>query len=358
MIAQTAPAVRVTLGEEFGMPVGTNVQGKMVSAIRRLGFDKVFDTDFGADLTIMEEANELLERMTKGGKLPMITSCSPGWVKYCETFFPEFIPNLSTCKSPAAMFGAIAKSYYAEKMGLDPGKIVVVSIMPCVAKKYEASRPELSGAGEGLRDVDISITTRELARMIEKAGIDFTRMPDEDFDPALGMTTGAGYIFGASGGVMEAALRTAVETLTGKELDKPDFTAVRGTNNGIKEATYTVEGRQVRVRAVSGLANAKEVLTKVKNGESTYDFIEIMACPGGCINGGGQPTQPAKVRNFVDLKGLRASALYTRDAKMELRKSHENPMIKELYDTYLGKPGSSKAHHLLHTEYRAKPAKY
>ena len=358
VIAQTAPAVRATLGEAFGMPIGSNVQGKMVAAVRRLGFDKVFDTDFAADLTIMEEANEFISRVTNGGVLPMITSCSPGWVKYCETFFPDFIPNLSTCKSPAAMFGAVTKSYYAEKMGIDPKNIVMVSIMPCVAKKYEAQRPELTGAGEGLHDVDISITTRELARMIEKAGINFARLPDEDFDPMLGMASGAAHIFGASGGVMEAALRTAVETLTGKELEKPDFVEVRGTNKGIKEATYTVGGQTVRVRAVSGLANAKEVLTKVREGEAHYDFIEIMACPGGCINGGGQPTQPASVRNFVDIKTMRAKALYSLDESMTLRKSHENPQIKELYDTYLGTPGGHKAHELLHTSYTAKEAKY
>lgn len=358
VIVQTAPSIRVTLGEAFNMPIGTNVQGKMVAAARRLGFDKVFDTDFAADLTIMEEANEFLERVQNGGTLPMITSCSPGWVKYCETFFPQFIPNLSSCKSPQQMFGSVAKTYYAQKMGLDPKDIVVVAVMPCVAKKFEVGRDDMSAAGDGIPDVDIAITTREFARMIEKAGIRFDRLPDEDFDPALGIATGAGHIFGASGGVMEAALRTAAETLTGKELDKPDFVEVRGTDKGIKEAVYTVGGKTIRVCAVSGLANAKEVLTKVENGEVSYDFIEVMACPGGCINGGGQPTQPASVRNFVDLKSLRAGALYSQDEKMTMRKSHENPRIKELYDTFLGKPGSHKAHEILHTSYVARPKNY
>lgn len=358
VIVQTAPSIRVTLGESFGMPIGSNVQGKMVAAARRLGFDKVFDTDFAADLTIMEEANEFLERVTSGGTLPMITSCSPGWVKYCETFFPEFIPNLSSCKSPQQMFGAVAKTYYAQKMGIDPSNIVVVAVMPCVAKKFEVGRDDMSAAGNGIPDVDIAITTREFARMIEKAGLNFANLPDEDFDPVLGLATGAGHIFGASGGVMEAALRTAAETLTGKELDKPDFVEVRGTDKGIKEAVYTIAGKTIRVCAVSGLANAKEVLTKVKNGEAQYDFMEIMACPGGCINGGGQPTQPASVRNFVDLKSARAAALYSQDEKMTLRKSHENPQIKELYDTFLGKPGSHKAHEILHTSYVTREVKF
>ncbi|MEG1781628.1 MAG: NADH-dependent [FeFe] hydrogenase, group A6, partial [Oscillospiraceae bacterium] len=300
VVVQTAPSIRVTLGECFGMPIGTNVQGKMVAAARRLGFDKVFDTDFAADLTIMEEATEFLERFTTGGKLPMITSCSPGWVKYCETFFPDFIPNLSSCKSPQQMFGAVAKTYYAEKMGIDPKDIVVVAVMPCVAKKFECGRADQSAAGNGIPDVDISITTREFARMIETAGIQFNRLSDEDFDPVLGLGTGAGHIFGTTGGVMEAALRTAAEVLTGKELDKPEFLEVRGTDKGIKEAVYTLAGKTIRVCVVNGLSNAKEILTKARNGEVEYDFIEIMACPGGCINGGGQPTQPASVRNFVD----------------------------------------------------------
>jgi NADP-reducing hydrogenase subunit HndD len=358
VVVQTAPSVRVTLGECFGMPIGTNVQGKMVAAARRLGFDKVFDTDFAADLTIMEEANEFIERVTTGGTLPMITSCSPGWVKYCETFFPEFIPNLSSCKSPQQMFGSIAKTYYAEKMGLDPRDIVVVAVMPCVAKKFEVGRPFMNAAGEDIPDVDIAITTREFSRMIQRAGIQFSRLPDEDYDPLMGAASGAGHIFGASGGVMEAALRTAAETLTGKELEKPDFVEVRGTDKGIKEAVYTIAGNTIRVVAASGLKNAKEILTKVKNGEASYDFIEIMACPGGCINGGGQPTQPASVRNFVDLKKLRAGALYTQDERMHLRKSHENPEIKQLYAEYLGKPGSHRAHEVLHTQYVERQINY
>ncbi len=357
VVVQTAPSIRATLGECFGLPVGTNVQGKMVAAARRLGFDKVFDTDFAADLTIMEEATEFLHRFTtEGSAMPLLTSCSPGWVKYCETYFPEFIPNLSSCKSPQQMFGAVAKTYYAEKMGLDPKDIVVVAVMPCVAKKFEAGRDDQSAAG--VPDVDVAITTREFARMIEKAGIQFNRLPEEEFDRVMGEASGAGHIFGASGGVMEAALRTAAEVLTGKELDKPEFMEVRGTDKGIKEAVYTLAGKTIRVCAVSGLKNAKEVLTKVKNGEAHYDFIEVMACPGGCINGGGQPTQPASVRNFVDLKSLRASALYSQDERMTLRKSHMNQEVKALYDEYLGQPGSHKAHEILHTSYVARPIKY
>ena len=356
VVVQTAPSIRATLGECFNMPIGTNVQGKMVAAARRLGFDKVFDTDFAADLTIMEEATEFLHRFTEGGVMPLITSCSPGWVKYCETYFPEFIPSLSSCKSPQQMFGAVAKTYYAQKMGLDPKDIVVVAVMPCVAKKFEVGRPDQSAAG--VPDVDVAITTREFARMIEKAGIKFDRLPDEDFDKVMGEASGAGHIFGASGGVMEAALRTAAEVLTGKELEKPEFMEVRGTDKGIKEAVYTLAGKTIRVAAVSGLANAKEILTKIKNGEAQYDFIEIMACPGGCINGGGQPTQPASVRNFVDLKSLRAGALYSQDERMTLRKSHMNEEIKALYAEFLGEPGSHKAHEILHTSYVARPIKF
>ncbi len=357
VVVQTAPSIRATLGECFNMPIGTNVQGKMVAAARRLGFDKVFDTDFAADLTIMEEATEFLHRFTtEGSAMPLITSCSPGWVKYCETYFPEFIPNISSCKSPQQMFGAVAKTYYAQKMGLDPKDIVVVAVMPCVAKKFEIGREDQSAAG--VPDVDVAITTREFARMIEKAGIKFDRLPDEEFDRVMGEASGAAHIFGASGGVMEAALRTAAEVLTGKELEKPEFMEVRGTDKGIKEAVYTLAGKTIRVAAVSGLANAKEVLTKVKNGEAQYDFIEVMACPGGCINGGGQPTQPASVRNFVDLKSLRANALYSQDEKMTLRKSHMNEEVKALYAEFLGEPGSHKAHEILHTSYVARPIKY
>ena len=348
VIVQTAPAVRAALGEEFGLPIGTNVEGKMAAALRRLGFDKVFDTDFSADLTIMEEAHEFIDRVQNGGVLPLITSCSPGWVKYCEHYFPDMTENLSSCKSPQQMFGAIVKSYYAEKMGIDPKDIVSVSVMPCTAKKFEIGRDNEDA--NGVPDVDISITTRELARMIKKARIRFLELPDEKFDEPLGLGSGAGVIFGATGGVMEAALRTAVETLTGEELPKLDFTEVRGTK-GIKEASYNVAGMEVKVAVASGLGNARELLNKVKSGEANYHFIEIMGCPGGCVNGGGQPQQPGYVRNTTDIRALRAKVLYDSDAANPIRKSHENPAVKELYDTYLGKPGSSKAHHLLHTTY-------
>ncbi len=348
VIVQTAPAVRAALGEAFGLPIGTDVEGKLAAALRRLGFDKVFDTNFSADLTIMEEANEFVERVQNGGVLPMITSCSPGWVKYCEHYFPDMTENLSSCKSPQQMFGAIAKSYYAEKMGIDKEKLVVVSVMPCTAKKFEVGRPDEDA--NGVPDVDIAITTRELSRMIERAGIQFTQLPDEEFDAPLGLGTGAAVIFGATGGVMEAALRTAVETLTGEELASLDFTDVRGME-GIKEASYEVAGLNVKVAVASGLGNARELLTKVKNGEAQYHFIEIMGCPGGCINGGGQPQQPGSVRNFTDIRGKRAAVLYNIDKNNPIRKSHENPAIKELYETYLGKPGSHRAHELLHTTY-------
>ena len=348
VLVQTAPAVRAALGEAFGMPIGTDVEGKMAAALRRLGFDKVFDTNFGADLTIMEEANEFVDRVNNGGKLPMITSCSPGWVKYCEHYYPEFTENLSSCKSPQQMFGAIAKSYWAEKEGIDPKNIVMVSVMPCTAKKFEIGRPDQDA--NGMPDVDIAITTRELARMIKRAGILFNELPDEEFDRPLGLGTGAAVIFGATGGVMEAALRTAVETLTGEELKALDFTEVRGVE-GVKEATYEVAGLKVNVAVASGLSNAAKVLEMVKSGEKDYHFIEIMACPGGCVNGGGQPQQHASVRNFVDLRAERAKVLYNIDSANSIRKSHENPAIVELYDNYLGKPGSEKAHHLLHTTY-------
>ncbi|NLP26603.1 MAG: 2Fe-2S iron-sulfur cluster binding domain-containing protein [Clostridiales bacterium] len=348
VIVQTAPAVRAALGECFGMPIGTNVEGKMIAALRKLGFAKVFDTNFAADLTIMEEANEFLDRFKNGGKLPMITSCSPGWVKYCEHYYPDMVENLSTCKSPQQMFGAIAKTYYAEKMGLDPKDIVMVSIMPCTAKKFEIGRDDEDAAG--VPDVDYAITTKELATMIERAGIKFTSLPDEEYDMPLGMSSGAGVIFGATGGVMEAALRTAVEKLTGEELPSLDFMEIRGVK-GIKEATYNVAGTDVKIAVVSGLANARELLNKVKSGEADYHFIEIMGCPGGCVNGGGQPQQPANVRNFSDLRTLRAKALYDIDSARAVRKSHENPAIKELYAEYLGEPGGHKAHELLHTSY-------
>ena len=352
VVVHTAPSIRVTLGECFGMHIGTNVQGKMVAALRRLGFDKVFDTDFGADLTIVEEANEFLGRVQNGGVLPMITSCSPGWIKYCEHYYPDMLDHLSTCKSPQQMSGAIIKTWYAEKMGIDPKDIVVVGIMPCTAKKFETKRDDQ--AASGYPDVDYSLTTRELGRMIESAGIYFKHLPDEEFDNPLGDSTGAAVIFGATGGVMEAALRTAVEKLSGEELKSLDFTEVRGTD-GIKEASYTVNGMEIKVCVVSGLANANTIMEKVKNGTADYHFIEIMGCPGGCVNGGGQPIQHAVVRNFVDLRARRAAALYEADKDMPLRKSHESEAVKRLYDEFLGEPGSHKAHEVLHTSYVARP---
>ncbi len=352
VVVHTAPSIRVTLGECFGMHIGTNVQGKMVAALRRLGFDKVFDTDFGADLTIVEEANEFLGRVRNGGVLPMITSCSPGWIKYCEHYYPDMLDHLSSCKSPQQMSGAVIKTWYAEKMGIDPKDIVVVGIMPCTAKKFETKRDDQSASG--YPDVDYSLTTRELGRMIESAGIFFKHLPDEEFDNPLGDSTGAAVIFGATGGVMEAALRTAVEKLSGEELKSLDFTEVRGTE-GIKEASYTVNGMEIKVCVVSGLANANTIMEKVKNGTADYHFIEIMGCPGGCVNGGGQPIQHAVVRNFVDLRARRAAALYEADKDMPLRKSHESEAVKRLYAEFLGEPGSHKAHEVLHTSYVARP---
>lgn len=352
VVVHTAPSIRVTLGECFGMHIGTNVQGKMVAALRRLGFDKVFDTDFGADLTIVEEANEFLGRVQNGGVLPMITSCSPGWIKYCEHYYPDMLDHLSSCKSPQQMSGAIIKTWYAEKMGIDPKDIVVVGIMPCTAKKFEIKRENQSASG--YPDVDYSLTTRELGRMIDSAGIFFKHLPDEEFDNPLGDSTGAAVIFGATGGVMEAALRTAVEKLSGEELKSLDFTEVRGTD-GIKEASYTVNGMEIKVCVVSGLANANTIMEKVKNGTADYHFIEIMGCPGGCVNGGGQPIQHAVVRNFVDLRARRAAALYEADKDMPLRKSHESEAVKRLYAEFLGEPGSHKAHEVLHTSYVARP---
>ena len=348
VIVQCAPAVRAGLGEAFGMPIGTDVEGKLAAALRRLGFDKVFDTTFSADLTIMEEAHEFLDRVQNGGVLPLITSCSPGWIKYCEHYFPEMTENLSSCKSPQQMFGAVLKTYYAEKMGIDPKKIVSVSIMPCTAKKFEIGRPDQSAAG--VPDVDYALTTRELARMIKRLGIRFNELQDEGFDDSLGESTGAAVIFGATGGVMEAALRTAVETLTGESLPNPEFVDVRGTE-GIKEATYNVAGMDVKVAVASGLGNARKLLERVKSGEADYHFIEIMGCPGGCVNGGGQPQVSGAVRNTVDVQGIRAKVLYDNDAAKTIRKSHENPSIKKVYEEYFGEPGSHKAHEVLHTTY-------
>ena len=323
----------------------------MIAAMRRLGFDKVFDTNFSADLTIMEEAHEFLDRVQNGGTLPMITSCSPGWIRYCENYFPEFIPNLSTCKSPQQMFGSIVKTYYAQKLGKNPEDIVSVSVMPCTAKKYEINRDDQSAAG--IPDLDITITTRELARLIKKAGIMFNDLPDEECDSPLGTGTGAAVIFGATGGVMEAALRTAVWKLTGEKADSPiEFKEVRGVE-GIKEATYNVGGKEVKVAVASGLANAKALLKKIKAGEAEYHFIEIMACPGGCVNGGGQIILPASVKNFIDVRAERAKVLYDIDSANKMRCSHENPDVKAVYDEFLGEPNSHKAHEVLHTSYKA-----
>lgn len=348
VVVQTAPAVRAALGEEFGMAMGTPVTGKMVAALRRLGFDKVFDTDTGADLTIMEEGNELLERIKNGGTLPMITSCSPGWIKFCEHNFPEFIDNLSSCKSPHQMFGAVIKSYFAEKNNIDPKKIYVVSVMPCVAKKFENSRPEMEA--NGLRDVDAVITTRELARMIRESGIIFDKLPDEEFDKPFGEASGAAHIFGVTGGVMEAALRTVYEILEGKDLAKLEFNEVRGTE-GVKEATVKMGGMDVNVAIAHGLGNARKLLEAVKAGEKNYHFIEIMACPGGCVTGGGQPIVSAKTYMTVDVKAERAKALYSEDEKATIRQSHKNPDMDILYKEFFEKPGSHKAHELLHTHY-------
>lgn len=347
VITQTAPAVRVALGEEFGYPVGTNVEGKMVAALKRLGFNTVFDTDFAADLTIIEEGTELLNRIKNGGKLPMITSCSPGWIKYCEHYHNDFLDNLSTCKSPHQMLGALTKSYYAEKMGIDPKKIFVVSIMPCTAKKYESAREELSV--DGLQDVDAVLTTRELAKMIKESRIDFRTLVDTSFDKVMGESTGAAVIFGATGGVMEAAIRTVADILTGQDLENIDYTAVRGLD-GIKEAAVKIGDMDVKVAVAHGTANAGKLLEKIRNGEVDYHFIEVMGCPGGCINGGGQPIIMDKEQTAEVCK-KRAQGLYSIDKEMTYRKSHKNPEIKALYDEYLKEANGHKAHHLLHTHY-------
>ena len=348
VVVQAAPAVRATLGECFDMPIGTDVTGKLFAALRRLGFDKVFDTNFGADITIMEEANELLDRIKNGGVLPMVTSCSPGWIKYCEHYYPTELDHLSSCKSPQQMQGAIIKTYYAEKNGIDPKDIVSVSVMPCTAKKFECGRDDESASGYA--DVDIVLTTRELGRMIKSAGIKFTSLPDEEPDAPLGRGTGAAVIFGTTGGVMEAALRTAAEAITGKELENVEFTEVRGME-GVKEATYKLGDMDVKVAVASGTKNAKVIMDKIKDSTADYTFVEIMGCPGGCINGGGQPVQPASVRNFVDYKTLRANALYENDKSRPHRKSHENEDVQEVYREFLGEPNSHKAHEILHTSY-------
>ena len=352
VVVQTAPAVRATIAEEFGAAIGTNGEGKMVAALRRIGFDKVFDTDFAADLTIMEEGTELIERIkSKKAVLPMITSCSPGWIKFIENYYPDLLPHLSTCKSPQQMFGATLKTYYAHKNKIDPKKIVSVSVMPCTAKKFEIHREDQSAAGKGMPDLDYTMTTRELARMIKKLGIDWNSLPEEEFDSPMGTDTGAAVIFGASGGVMEAALRTAAEVLAGKKMKSLDYKEVRGMK-GIKEASYTIKkGLTVKVAVASGTANARVLLDAIREGKADYQFIEIMCCPGGCINGGGQPQVSAHIRNTVDFRQKRAEVLYKQDKSMKLRKSHENPDNQKLYKEWFGKPGSEKAHHALHTSY-------
>ena len=351
VVVQTAPAVRVALGEEFGMPIGTNVKGKMVTALKYLGFNKVFDTNTGADLTIMEEANEFIERLTNCGTLPMITSCSPGWVRFAEKNYPDLLDHLSSCKSPHQMFGAIIKSYFAQKYNIEPSKIVTVSIMPCIAKKYEASREEMEV--DTLRDVDYVLTTRELARMIRQANINFNSLEDGDFDIPMGDASGAGAIFGTTGGVMEAAIRTAVDTLEGKSLEKVKYEAVRG-EKAIKEATLQIAGKEIKIAVASGLANARKIMEQIKQGKCEYQFVEIMACPGGCVMGGGQPIKNSRTRASVDVRKLRADALYDIDEKSVIRKSHENPVMKELYKEFLQKPGSEIAHKYLHTHYTKK----
>ncbi len=347
VVVQTAPAVRAALGEEFGMEIGTNVTGKMVTALKRLGFDKVFDTNTGADITIVEEGNEFLQRLNNNGVLPMITSCSPGWVRYSEMYYPELLDHLSSCKSPHQMFGAMLKSYYAEKMGIDPKKMFVVSVMPCIAKKFERTREEMPD------DVDCVITTRELARMIKQAHIDFVSLPDSLFDDPTGEATGAGAIFGTTGGVMEAALRTVEQKLTGNVFAKLEYEPIRGAE-GIKRATLNLAGREVKIVVASGLKNAQIIMDEIKEGKADYHFVEIMACPGGCVMGGGQPIKTAQVRESVDVRAKRAACLYSIDEASTIRKSHENPVIKDMYENYLGEVGGEKAHHLLHTTYSKK----
>lgn len=345
VVVQTAPAVRVSLGEELGLPVGAIATGKMVAALRRLGFDRVFDTDFTADLTIMEEGHELLERMKGSGPLPMFTSCSPGWIKFIEHFYPELLPHVSTCKSPQQMLGALAKTFYPDTAGIPRENVFVVSIMPCTAKKFEAQRPEMRSSG--YQDIDVVLTTRELGRMLREAGIDFANLPEEEFDPPLGMSTGAGVIFGATGGVMEAALRTVYEVVTGDELEGEslEFHEVRGLE-GVKEAEISLGGSKVRVAVAHGLSNARKVMERVKVGDAPWQFIEIMCCPGGCIGGGGQP-----IGTTMALRAQRAAALYTADRDMDLRSSHKNPAVNALYEQYLERPLSERSHELLHTHY-------
>ncbi len=353
-VVQTAPAVRVALGEEFDSKIGTNVKGKMVTALKKLGFDKVFDTNTGADFTIMEEANEFIDRIEDGGTLPMITSCCPAWVRFAEKNYPDQLEHLSSCKSPHQMFGAVIKSYYARKFNIDPSKIFVVSVMPCIAKKYECTREEMEE--DGLRDVDAVITTRELSRMIKQANIEFNSLEDTDFDDPMGEASGAGAIFGTTGGVMEAALRTAADTIERKSLGQFEYKAVRG-GAGIKRATVNIAGKDINVVVASGLRNARKIMDEIRAGNVDYQFVEIMACPGGCIMGGGQPIKTSKIRSTVDVRKLRADSLYTIDEKSTIRKSHENPTIKTIYKEFFGEPGSEKAHKYLHTTYH-KEEKY
>lgn len=353
VVVQTAPAVRVALGEEFGLPVGTDVEGEMVTALRMLGFDKVFDTNFTADVTIMEEGTELLGRITNGGVLPMITSCSPGWIKYCEHNYHDFLDNLSSCKSPQQMFGALAKSYYAENAKIDPRKMFVVSVMPCTAKKYECEREEM--CVDGIKDVDAVITTRELAKMIKQASIDFSSLEESAYDSMMGAGTGAAVIFGNTGGVMEAALRTVADVLTGEDLPKLEYLPVRGLE-GIREATVNVNGMDVKVAIATGTGNAGKLLDKIRAGEADYHFIEVMACPGGCINGGGQPIIMDKEKT-EEVKQLRANSIYDMDSRSIIRKSHKNPEVQALYTDFLEKPNSHKSHHLLHTHYTKRECK-
>ncbi|GLC31864.1 NADH-dependent [FeFe] hydrogenase, group A6 [Clostridium omnivorum] len=349
VVVQTAPAIRVALGEEFGLPIGTRVTGRMAAALKKLGFDKVFDTDFAADLTIMEEGTELINRLLSGGALPLMTSCCPGWVKFVEHNYKDMLDNLSTCKSPSEMEGALIKSYFAEKMDIDPEKIVVVSIMPCVAKKFEGGREELSK--DSMKDIDYVLTTRELAQMIKEAGIDFVNLKDEEFDNPFGESTGASVIFGATGGVAEAALRTIFEILSGKDIETVNYTAVRGTG-GIKEAAIELpNGITINAAVINGLNNARQVLDAMQNGEKHYDFIEVMACPGGCVTGGGQPIVNSKVREKVDVKALRAKSIYDEDEALTIRKSHKNPYIMKIYDEFLIEPNGHLSHELLHTRY-------
>ena len=350
-IVQTAPAVRVALGEEFCMPIGTNVQGKMITALKRLGFDKVFDTNTGADFTIMEEANEFVDRFMKNENLPMATSCCPAWVRFAEKNYPDQLNHLSSCKSPHQMFGAIIKSYYAKKYKIDANKIKVISVMPCIAKKYESSREEM--CEDKKRDVDVVITTRELARMIKKYDMDFANLEDSKFDDPMGDASGAGAIFGVTGGVMEAALRTAADILEGTNLEEIEYYAVRG-KTGVKKATVTLGGKEIKIAVVSGLKNARKVMEEIKNGEADYEFVEVMACPGGCIMGGGQPIKSSKTRSTVDVRKLRSDSMYSIDEKSTIRKSHENPTVEKIYKEFFIKPGSEKAHKYSHTSYSKK----